>query len=291
MMAEKANFTVSWLCRKLEVARSGFYQWLKQPLSPRSQQDQQLAGQVQTLFEQSQNSYGSPRIHERLQQQGWSISRKRVIRLMQHLGLVARPHLRHPNRKTTGGEAIVAENLLQRQFFREHPDQAWVGDITYLPTTEGWRYLAVWIDLFSRRVVGWSLSDHLRTELVVEALHRALGQRQPHPEGLLVHSDQGCQYTSHAYQQALQTAGLTCSMSRRGNCWDNAVAESFFSTLKNELLRPLGVCSPDQLHTQVAFWIDGFYNQQRIHSTLGYLSPVEFERRYNQTPIAMPAPS
>ncbi len=272
----------------LKVSRSGFYRWLAVKPSQHQLQDRILAQQVADIFERSHRSYGSPRITIQLAQQGWAISRKRVIRLMQQQGLVAR---RRPKRKgqTPAPQTPVAPNHLNRQFTCEHPDQAWVGDITYLPTTQGWRYLAVWIDLFSRRVVGWALAEHLQTDLVLEALHRAFGHRFPHPGGLLIHSDQGCQYTSYAYRQLLCARGLTCSMSRRGNCWDNAVAESFFSTLKTELLSKIGVLPPAQLHIQVAPWIEGFYNQQRKHSTLNYVSPVEFEQRYHDASKLKPS--
>ena len=272
----------------LKVSRSGFYRWLQVKPSQRQLQDRILAQQVADIFEQSHHSYGSPRITVQLAQQGWAVSRKRVIRLMQQQGLVARRRSKRTGQKCVP-QTPIAPNHLNRQFAYDHPDQAWVGDITYLPTTEGWRYLAVWIDLFSRRVVGWTVASHLQTELVLEALHRALGHRLPHPQGLLVHSDQGSQYTSHAYRQVLAARGLTCSMSRRGNCWDNAVAESFFSTLKTELLANIGIVSPTQLHIQVATWIESFYNLERKHSTLNYLSPIEFEQRYHHASILKPS--
>jgi len=272
------------MCQKLKVSRSGFYRWLRVKPSQRQLHDRILAQQVADIFEQSHQSYGSPRITLQLAQQGWAVSRKRVIRLMQKQGLVAR---QRPKRRGHASvpQTPVAPNHLNRQFTVEHPDQVWVGDITYLPTTEGWCYLAVWMDLFSRRIIGWTLAEHLQTELVLEALQRAFGHRLPHPEGLLVHSDQGGQYTSHTYRQVLSARGLSCSMSRRGNCWDNAVAESFFSTLKTELLSKIGVLPPAQLHSKVAAWIEGFYNQQRKHSTLNYLSPIEFEQRYHAASI------
>lgn len=272
----------------LKVSRSGFYRWLEVKPTQRQLQDRILAQQVADVFEQSYQTYGSPRITVQLAQQGWAVSRKRVIRLMQQQGLVARRRSKRVGLPTTP-QTVAAPNRLNRQFTCDHPDQAWVGDITYLPTTQGWHYLAVWIDLFSRRVVGFAFAEHLQTELVLEALQRAFGHRLPHPSGLLVHSDQGCQYTSHAYRQVLSTRGLTCSMSRRGNCWDNAVAESFFSTLKTELLSRIGVLPPAQLNIQVATWIEGFYNQQRKHSTLNYLSPVEFEQRYHDASILKPS--
>ena len=285
--AEKANYPIRWMCQWLKVSRSGFYRWLAMKLNPSQRQlhDRLLAQQVSAIFEQSHQSYGSPRITVELAQQGLGVSRKRVIRLMQQQGLVAR---RRPKRRpvpASTSQTTAAPNHLNRQFACDHPDQVWVGDITYLPTTQGWRYLAVWIDLFSRRVVGWALAEHLQTDLVLEALQRALGHRLPHDQGLMVHSDRGCQYTSFAYRNLLSEHGLTCSMSRRGNCWDNAVAESFFSTLKTELLTKIGVLPPTQLHIRVATWIEGFYNPHRKHSTLNYLSPIEFEQRYHHAAI------
>jgi putative transposase len=174
----------------------------------------------------------------------------------------------------------VADNLLAQQFNALEPDAKWVADITYLPSTEGWLYLAVIIDLFSRRVVGWSMATHLQTELVLTALQAALGKRLPSESGLMFHSDRGSQYASRVYRQALAVAGITCSMSRRGNCYDNAVAESFFSTLKTELVYRLELLEQKVLRTTVAEWLEVFCNRQRRHSALGYLSPEEYERKY-----------
>ena len=176
----------------------------------------------------------------------------------------------------------VAENRLSQDFTASEPDQKWVADITYIPTHEGWLYLAVIIDLFSRRVVGWSMADHMRTELVLTALESALGQRQPAQVGLLFHSDRGrgAQYASGDYQAALRHAKISCSMSRRGNCWDNAVAESFFGTLKSELIHPTAFLTRAAAKTAIAEWIEVFYNRKRLHSTIGYLPPVQFEEQY-----------
>lgn len=268
------------MCRVLSVSRSGYYAWKHRQPSPRVQHNQMLATQIEQIYQHTRQTYGSGRIHAELLAKGWRVGRKRVARVMQQLGLSARSKQRFRATTNSNHHLPVAANLLKRQFNAPAPDQAWVADITYVPTSEGWVYLAVIIDLFSRRVVGWSIAEHLRTQLVLTALAAALGQRIPAASGLLFHCDQGCQYASHAYQQALDKAGMTCSMSRRGNCWDNAVAESFFSTLKVELIYRTALMTPQAARTAVAEWIEVFYNRQRRHSTLGYLSPVQFEQQY-----------
>jgi transposase InsO family protein len=199
---------------------------------------------------------------------------------MQRMGVVGRRKPRF--RKTTDSNhgLPVAPNVLQRDFATNEPDRAWVADITYVWTQEGWLYLAVILDLFSRRVVGWSMADHMRSELVLDALQVALGSRLPSKAGLIFHSDRGAQYASNAYQQALDDHGITCSMSRRGNCWDNAVAESFFSTLKNELVHNMVFLTRDSARYTIAEWIQIFYNSKRRHSSLGYATPLEAEQRY-----------
>lgn len=210
---------------------------------------------------------------------------------MAKLGICARR--KRPFKVTTTDSAHaypVAENVLNRNFTTTEPDRAWVADMTYIATAEGWLYLAVIIDLFSRRVVGWSMAEHMRTELVSSALEAALGQRIPATTGLVFHSDRGSQYASTDYQATLELSAITCSMSRRANCWDNAVAESFFGTLKSELIHPTSFDTRAKAKTVIAEWIEGFYNRQRIHSTIGYLSPVQFEERYwlnLEQPIAL----
>ncbi len=206
------------------------------------------------------------------------MGRHRIARLMRELGLRACSPVRCRVTTVNDPSLPVVENHLARQFTVPQPDQAWVGDITYIWTEQGWLYLAVVIDLFSRRVVGWSMADHLRTSLVLGALQAALGHRLPSDVGLIFHSDRGCQYASGDYRSYLERSGLTSSMSRRANCLDNAVAESFFSTLKRELVHRKEWESRATAHTTIAEWIEVFYNRQRLHSTLGYLSPVEFEK-------------
>lgn len=284
MEAEKAYYPVRLLCRCLAVSRSGYYAWRKRPRCARAREDSRLAVEVAASHAGSRRTYGSPRVHRDLRDQGHRISRKRVARLMKGLGLAGRPKRRFRATTNSNHSFPVAPNLLMREFHVEAPNTAWVTDITYVATQEGWLYLAVILDLFSRRVVGFSMSDRMTRQLVLEALHRAL-QGRPGVEDLIHHSDRGSQYASLDYRQALTDAGITCSMSRRGNCWDNAVAESFFGTLKVELLyeMPLGT----RRHTEEAIeeYIQGFYNVRRRHSSLDYQSPLEFEiRRRNEEP-------
>ena len=268
------------MCRVLQQSRSGYYAWCNRLASPRTQENESLSYQIQQIYDTSRQSYGSPRIQAALVAQGLSISRQRVVRLMAKLGINARS--RRQFQVTTDSQHAwpIAENHLNRGFVTSQPDRVWVADMTYIWTTEGWLYLAVILDLFSRRVVGWSMAEHMRTELVLTALEAALGQRQPAPSGLLFHSDRGSQYASGDYQLALQQATIMGSMSRRGNCWDNAVAESFFGTLKTELIHPRIFSTRTIARTAIAEWIEVFYNRQRLHSTLGYLSPVQFEDNY-----------
>lgn len=268
------------MCQALSVSRSGYYAWKHRQPSRRVQENQILATQIEQIYQRTRQTYGSVRIHAELLAHGWGVGRKRVARLMQQLELFARPKRRFRATTNSNHHLPVAANLLERQFNAQAPDQAWVADITYVPTTEGWVYLAVIVDLFSRRVVGWSMAEHLRTQLVLAGLAAALGQRIPSASGLLFHCDRGCQYASDSYQQALDKAGTTCSMSRRGNCWDNAVAESFFSTLRIELVYRTPLMTPQAARVAIAEWIDVFYNRQRRHSTIGFLSPVQFEQHY-----------
>jgi transposase InsO family protein len=215
-----------------------------------------------------------------LMAKGWQVSRQRVMRLMQKLDITAQSKRKFKATTDSGHDLPIAPNVLDRNFITSEPDQTWVADITYIWTTEGWLYLAVILDLFSRRIVGWSMAEHLRSDLVLSALDAALGQRIPSASGLVFHSDRGSQYASDTYQSALSNAGITCSMSRRANCWDNAVAESFFGTLKTELIHRTTFSTQSIAKTAIAEWIEVFYNRQRIHSTLGYISPIQFEEEY-----------
>jgi transposase InsO family protein len=239
-----------------------------------------LSEQMVEIFEASRGTYGSPRMHEALLARGIEVGLNRVARWMAKLGIRARPKRKFKATTDSEHPFPIADNVLDREFKTLEPDRVWVADMTYIWTGEGWLYLAVIIDLFSRRVVGWSMADHMRTALVLTALKAALGQRQASPQGLMFHSDRGSQYASADYQIALQDADIQGSMSRRANCWDNAVAESFFGTLKTELIYPRIFSDRAEAKTVIAEWIEVFYNRQRIHSTIGFLSPVQFEEKY-----------
>jgi putative transposase len=282
IQAEKAHFPVAVLCRVLGVSRAGFYAAQRRPVSARSAHDARLAVQISAIHRASRRCYGSPRVHAELRACGQGISRKRVARLMRRAGLAARR--RRAFRVTTDSSHTerTAPNQLAQQFTAPAPDRVWVTDITYLATAEGWLYLAVVLDLFSRRVVGWATSDRLGEGVALEALGMGLARRHPR-RGLLHHSDRGSQYASTEYRAVLAAHGIARSMSGVGRCWDNAVAESFFSTLKVEL-HPAGAWrTRAEAHRAVFDYIEVFYNGERRHSTLGYLSPLAFERQWRQT--------
>ena len=288
------RFSVAWLCRQLGVARSGFYAWRQrqQNPGPRAQENAAITAQVQTVFERHRGFYGAPRVHQELRAAGLKVGRHRIARLMRCSALKAKTRRGfRPCRNSGSTAAGVVENLLQQEFSPAAPNRCWAGDITYIRTTAGWRYLAVWIDLYSRRVVGWALGATMEATLVLEALHRALGHRQIEPDRLLIHTDQGSQYRATAYRQLLDNHKISCSMSAKGCCWDNAVVESFFSTLKHELGlddEAEILNSPQQLISHLAFWIDGYYNRERRHSTIGFLSPIDYEQQLINTRTLTP---
>jgi putative transposase len=272
-----SQYPVTVLCRVLEVCRSGFYAWRDRPASAHSERDDALTEQIEAVFTSSRQTYGSPRVHATLQAAGERVARKRVARLMRRARLVARSRRRRTGVTTDSRHAEpIAPNLLERQFQVEAPNRVWVADITYLPTREGFVYLAVVLDLFARRVVGWAMRSTLERELVLGALVDAIGRRQP-ASGLVHHSDRGSQYASTDYQALLKAAEMTASMSRKGNCWDNAVMESFFATLKTELSVTV-FATPEVARSVVFDYIERFYNRQRCHSTLGYATPLAFEQ-------------
>ena len=274
--AEKSPIgNVSELCRALSVSPAGFYAWRHRPESQRAKDDCLLALKVAEAYKRGWGKYGSPRVHRELKKQGIAVGRKRVIRLMQDQELVGRPRKRFVVTTDSAHELEIAPNVLDRDFTASGPNQKWVGDITYLRTPEGWLYLAVVLDLFSRFVVGWAVSPIIDRHLVLKALEMAQKRRGSAP-GRLFHSDRGSQYASEDYRKALVDGGFTCSMSRKGNCHDNAVSESWFSTLKAELGERFD--SHATADRQLFEYIEVFYNQQRSHSTLGYISPAEFER-------------
>lgn len=271
------HYPISLMCRVLIVARSGYYEWRKQPLSAQKMADLLLLMHIRDIFAESRNTYGSCRIQAVLAQQGLCCSRKRVARLMQADNLT--PKTVRPFKVVTtdsNHQLPVAPNRLNQQFRAEQSDQTWLTDITYVPTAEGWLYLAVVLDLYSRRIVGWAMSDSLHRQLVIEALQMALTTRQPAP-GLLHHSDRGSQYASDDYQALLTKAEIIGSMSRKGNCYDNAPLESFFGTLKTELVFHRQYETWAEAKLDIFEYIEVFYNRLRHHSALGFKSPVNFE--------------
>ncbi|QRK05536.1 IS3 family transposase [Archangium violaceum] len=274
--AEKAHFPVDFMCEQLGVSRSGYYAWKERPESARDKADRALAEEVTRIHRDSRGTYGSPRVHAELRARGQRVSRKRVARLMNEHDIAARKRRRFVRTTDSRHNQPVAPNILERNFSPGQPNSTWATDITYVGTGQGWLYLAVVMDLFSRKVVGWSMSENIDRHLVLNALDMALEGRQP-PQGLLHHSDRGSQYASTDYQQALAARGIQCSMSRKGNCWDNAVVESFFSSLKQELVYTTAFATHEQARLALFEYIEVFYNRQRRHSSLGYVSPVDFE--------------
>lgn len=278
MAEHESEFRIQRMCRVFGVGRSGYYAWRSRPASQRTQADEGLLVKIQQEYQNSRGTYGSPRIHAALQKQGVKCSQKRVARLMRLHKITGRKRQkRHPVTTQRDPGAIPAPNLLNQEFYASAPDQKWVSDITYIETAEGWLYLASILDLFSRKVVGWAMADHMEASLVEDALKMALQQRQPEA-GLLHHSDQGRQYTSVAYQNRLANAHCQVSMSRTGNCYDNAAMESFFGTLKTECATQ-SFATRAQARTAIFEFIEAWYNRQRLHSSLDYLSPMEFEQK------------
>jgi putative transposase len=278
--AEKA-FPIDLMCRVLEVSRSGYYAWKKRRPAPRTVESTKLAIEIKVIHDRSRRTYGSPRVHAELRARGQLVGRNRVAKLMRAQGLVAKRRRRFRATTDSKHSMPTAPNTLGRAFKQSAPNAAWVTDITYVPTREGWLYLAVILDLFSRRVVGWAMSDRITRKLTLDALDMALCARRP-PRGLLHHSDRGCQYASHDYRRELADRGIDCSMSRKANCWDNAVAESFFATLKTELVHHDDYPSRARARSAIFDYVEVFYNRQRRHSHLGYVSPEEFELRFEE---------
>lgn len=264
------------MCRVFGVSRSGYYAWLNRSESFCSRENGRLLERIGEIHKESRGTYGSPRVHAQLRSDGVRCGRKRVCRLMRANGIRARQ--RRKFRATTDSKHNhpVAENRLNREFVALAPDRVWVGDITYVWTREGWLYLAVVMDLFSRLVVGWSMGSRITRELTMSALRMTICRRKPRA-GLLAHHDRGSQYACSDYRKLLKTSGIELSMSRKGDCWDNAVAESFFGTLKTELVHHRNYRTRDEARADIFEWIEVFYNRKRRHSTLGYLSPAEFE--------------
>jgi putative transposase len=276
---------VTTMCRVLEVSRAGYYAWRARPLCERVKDDRVLTEKIREIQRDVEQRYGSPRVHQELRALGFPCGKHRVARLMREAGLPAKPAPRFvPATTQSGHDEPVAPNVVDRQFSlasNPAPDVTWAGDITYLPTREGWLYLAVLLDLATRRVVGWALRTSLHQDLTLAALEMALRHRGA--RGGRHHSDRGVQYAAHAYQRRLAEAEFTASMSRVGNCWDNAVVESFFATLTKELLGDRVFETPAEASRAVFEFIEIWYNRKRRHSTLGYLTPVEFEEKLLKT--------
>jgi putative transposase len=278
----RREFKVRLMCRVLAVSPSGYYAWRKRPSCAHAIADERLLLNVRVAYRTSDGTYGAPRVHEELRDEGIRVGRKRVARLMRTDGLVGTPQRRRAPRTTESSHSFpIAPNLLARRFDLTGGagvNRTWVSDITYVPTREGWLFLAVVLDLASRRVVGWAMHDTLAAELALTALQMALDDRRP-PRGLVHHSDRGVQYACTAYREVLAAHGLEASMSRRGDCWDNAVAESFFATLERELIDRRDWATRADARRAIFDYIAAWYNTRRRHSTLNYNSPAEYERR------------
>ena len=277
ILERQREHRVRSLCHVLEVSPSAYYGWRKRPESERKKKDDALVSLVEQSHEDSRGSYGARRIKRDLADEGEIVSRHRIGRLMSENNLVSKHKKKFRITTNSDPKLPVAENLLDRNFEVDAPDQVYVGDITYIWTQEGWLYLATMIDLYSRAVVGWSLSKRLKASLATSALEMSIQRRRPEP-GLLVHHDLGSQYAGHEYQQLLEQHGFVCSMTRKGNCWDNAVAESFFKTLKQEHVNHCRFMTREEAEVEIFDYIEVFYNKKRRHSNNGYLSPLEFEQ-------------
>jgi len=272
----QGTFKVGRMCRLLNVSRSGYYAWLKRPKSRRRHENEKLGAKIHQIFDGSHRTYGSPRIHAELRFQGLSCGRNRVVRLMRKLGIKAKTKRRFKATTDSKHNLPVASNLLGQDFEVAAPNKVWVADITYIPTQQGWLYLAVCMDLYSRMIVGWSMDSRITKSLVVDAFNMAVENR-PGARGLVHHSDRGSQYASYEFQNILQSYDMLCSMSRKGNCYDNAVAESFFHSLKTEWVHHCRYRTRQEAKTSIFEYIETFYNPKRRHSQLNYLSPADYE--------------
>ena len=284
--AKQVAFPVVVMCRVLGVSKSGYYASAKRAPSARSQADGRLAVEITAAHRRSRRRYGSPRVHRALRKKGLRVGRKRIERLMREKGLVGRQKRRF--RRTTDSKhtSPIAPNVLARDFEPKAPNQAWAGDVTYIATDQGWAYLAVLLDLFSRRVVGWAISATNDTELALAALRRAVATRHRVPSGIVHHTDRGSPYASDDYRGALAEHAMTASMSRTGDCWDNAVAESFFATLRAELVDDEHYATRRHAEASIGEYIERFYNAERLHSHLDYVSPIEFELKSRIAAVA-----
>ena len=285
MKANQAHYPVRMMCRLLKVSASGFYAWRDRPLSARASEDIGLTALIHSIHRRSKGAYGAPSIHAELaDDHGRRVGRKRVARLMCAADLRGATFKRFVRTTTSDATTLPSEDLVERQFEALGPDRLWVADITYIPTWSGFLYLAVVLDAWSRRIVGWSMATHLRTELVLDALNMALAQRRP--QGVIHHSDHGCQYTSYAFGKRCQEMAVMPSMGSVGDAYDNAMAESFFATLEREVLNRRRFKTQTEARLAIFEWLEGWYNPHRRHSSLGYLSPTNFERRLLPIEIA-----
>jgi transposase InsO family protein len=283
--AKEVAFSVRAMCSMLGVSSSGYYAWKRRPRPKRLAEDARLAAEIADAHQRSRGIYGSPRVHRELRAQGIRVGKKRVERLMRERGLIGRRKRRFVRTTDSRHSHPVAPNVVERKFTAEMPNQTWVGDVTYIQTAEGWLFLAVLLDLFSRRVVGWATSDTNDRALALASLHKAIKSRGPVP-GLVHHTDRGSPYASNDYQSVLAKHGIVASMSRAGDCFDNAVSESFFASLKNEWVHHLDFATRAVGHASIGEYIDCFYNSTRRHSHLGYVSPIEFELRLQLAELA-----
>jgi putative transposase len=272
----KKEFPVHRLCTVLGVSQSGYFSWKSRPASRRQGEDMILMAHIRAQFSTSHETYGAPRMHAELKEDGLNVGRHRVARLMRENGLKALQKRRYKKTTDSSHNGPVAANLLDQDFSCDGPDQKWGADISYIWTAEGWLYLAIVLDLYSRRIIGWATSDRLKKDLALNALRRAIVLRRP-PPGLIQHTDRGSQYCSHDYQRLLKAHGIIPSMSGKGNCYDNAIVETVFKTIKNELVWRTIFQTRSAAEFALGRYIDGFYNPRRRHSSLGYKSPVSFE--------------
>ncbi len=270
------------MCRVLQISRSGYYAWLTRPESNRSRENRQLVEQIRDIHQQSRQSYGSPRVHAELQTMGVVCGKNRIARLMRLNGIAVEKKRKFTKTTDSNHHLPVAPNLLDQQFEASRPDAVWTTDITYIWTKEGWLYLAIVLDLFSRRIIGWSMASTLERTLVITALRMAIMVRNP-VKGLIHHSDRGSQYASYDYQRILEQKGIRCSMSRRGNCYDNAPTESYFATLKRELVYRRNYSSHTEAKQDIFEYIEVWYNRKRKHSAIEYMSPIEYEHQWKKS--------
>ena len=288
MSAHQDRYPVATMCRLLEVSTSGYYAWRVRGPSRRAQQDAVLLERIRTIHSRSRGTYGAPRIHAELKADGVRVGGKRVARLMRQAGLEGVTRRSHQKTTRRDVEAQSAPDLVEREFTTDAPDKLWVADVTYIPTRGGFLYLAVVLDAFGRRVVGWAMAGNLRTELVLEALEMAIAQRQP--QGVIHHSDHGTQYTSIAFGNRCREAGVRPSMGTVGDCYDNAMCESFFATLECELLDRRKFDSRAEARLAVFEFIEGWYNPHRRHSSIGYESPMSYERKHAARMVSLSEP-